>query len=190
MFVQIWGPFLKCTGRFWRENALACCKNRTLEVKVQANHSFLKGSECWPSLAFFFFARFEVVLPTCGRNFFSLHGKEGKSLGVLGEQTSNPISPPLATFPVDFFIDILGKPAENVANGDPMLQIVNASRFLVMWPESPVQQLTMPGCDLTGPKRLVNDWLYVADYLCFFTAFYIYNLSSRSSRQPTLPFFF
>lgn len=57
MFVQIWGPFLKCTGRFWRENALACCKNRTLEVKVQANHSFLKGSECWPSLAFFFFCQ-------------------------------------------------------------------------------------------------------------------------------------
>lgn len=54
-------------------------------------------------------------------NFSSLHGGKGKSLGVQGEWTSNPMPCPLAIFPADFPINFLGKPIEKIANGDCMI---------------------------------------------------------------------
>lgn len=100
---------------------------------------------------FWFFARFEVIPPAYVEDFSSLHGKEGKYIGVLGEWTSNPMSPPLTTFPAHLLTDFWGGATEKVANGDHMLA---NTRNAVMWPERSAQHFTIPGCALTGHKVL------------------------------------
>lgn len=79
------------------------------------NAKLMKESEGWHLLAFS--PDLRSVPPVCGRISPPCTERRG-NLIALGEQISNPLSPPLATFPA---IDFPGKLAEKTASIDHMI---------------------------------------------------------------------
>lgn len=90
------------------------------------------------------FIIFEIHLSSAQEDFLFLHGGEGKSLSTLGEWTSSPMSPLLATFPVGFPVDFLRKQQKKLQMTIMLSQgtwqsVINTNRLpsnpnAVMWP--------------------------------------------------------